>query len=105
MAFRHVHLVVSGDMMIDGLTPPVEGAAAQSLWAVRGAGCRRWRGLTATCPELAAVLYPHRDVRLARSHSPASRLSGDRGRCGGLGGDGERVVAELGQDVHGLADD
>jgi hypothetical protein len=28
------------DMMIDGLTPPpAEGAAAQSHWAVRGAGC------------------------------------------------------------------
>ena len=31
MAFRHVHAVVPGDMMIDGLTPPpAGGAAAQS---------------------------------------------------------------------------
>ena len=40
MAFKHGDAGVLGDMMIDGLTPRrAEGAAAQSLWAVRGVGC------------------------------------------------------------------
>jgi hypothetical protein len=33
------------------------------------------------------------------------RLAGDGGGCGGLRDDGERVVAEVGQDVHSLSHD
>ena len=38
MAFRRGCCVVPGDMMIDWVTPARGGAAAQSLWVVRGAG-------------------------------------------------------------------
>src|SRR5437762_1281820 len=105
MARRHGCAVVPGDMMMDWVTPAGGGAAAQSQQAVRGAGrARRWRGLTVRWRELAAVAPSWRRA----SPVPTTLFTSqpcDRGGRGGLGDDGERVVAEVGQHVHGLADD
>jgi hypothetical protein len=36
---------------------------------------------------------------------PRPVLSGDAAGCGRLGDDGERLITQIGQQVHGLADD
>src|SRR6185436_10979627 len=83
-------------------------AAAQSYWAVRLGSWRQEprQQLTGGLQELAAVV-PHRVSVAAGVPAPEVRrvlgVASMRG-CG-LSGGGERVVAELGQDVAGLPDD
>ena len=86
--------------------PRLWDAAAQSYWAVRlGCAARSRRRLTGGLQELAAVV-PHR-VSVAAgvpARGPACPRRGLHETLG-LSGGGERVVAELGQDVAGLPDD
>ena len=92
-------------MMIDWVSSRLRGdAAAQSIQAVRLAlRGRTWERLTADWRELAAVM-PHL-VSSAPARGPPDRVRmATMGWMPGSGG-GERVVAELGQDVAGLAED
>lgn len=60
---------------------------------------RWWRDLTAHLKELAALVPVIVDVGLAGTR-PLFRPGGsasDGGGCGGLGDDGERVIAERGR--------
>src|SRR5206468_9349061 len=100
-----------GDKMIDWV-PRFWGAAARSNQAARLAcWCARTgrQRLTAARRELAAVVSPSGDDGCVPAQSWRSRcvVTGAGGAWSwarGSGG-GERVVAELGQDVAGLPDD
>ena len=101
-----------GDKMIDWVSPPCGGAAAQSNQAARLAyWCARTgrQRLTAARRELAAVVSPSGDDGCVPAQSWQAAVRGHgRGWCmvtGAGSGGGERVVAELGQDVAGLPDD
>ena len=95
-------LAAPGDMMIDRVSPPA-GMRSLSLFrpsacpARQGAARQRLRELTAVVPHLmrAAAASPGSGgvtVMVTGWHGPGS-------------GGGERVVAEFGQDVAGLADE
>jgi len=95
------------DMMIDRVAP-CRGAAAHSLWAVRGHCLEAVVARSDSKPMELAALVPVIVGRRACRSSPVScrvRSAGDgRGR-GRLGDVGERVITQLAEQVHGVPDD
>jgi hypothetical protein len=94
---------VPGDMMMDWVTPACGGAAAQSHWAVRNPGIPALARSDKDVPGAGRGDDPSRWWCRPRP-TPARSPSDHGGRCR-LGDDRERVLAEIGEHVYGLADD